>query len=196
MNLIHLDDLACEGRHTLEVNQVSRLAELVKCSLTIQHGCTTLKAVLVKTVFVGLHRLLELLRDGCLSSDLCCGHLSFLLLAGGCELFGSLVGFISYDKRVELLVRLHTQELVLLALSYLKQLFNLLLLAHVCLLLLLFELLLFESLFLEKLLLFFKFGKQFVIALMESTLFTMVDRDDKRRCWLLQNRRFGDNFSP
>ena len=59
------------------------------------------------------------------------------------------MALVSNDQRVQLLVRLHTQQLVLLPLSELKQFFDLLLLLHLRLLLLLLQLLLLQLLALQ-----------------------------------------------
>jgi len=49
------------------------------------------------------------------------------------------VGLIRNDQSIQLLVRLHSKQLILLSLCEMQQFFNLLLLAHLSLLLLLFE---------------------------------------------------------
>lgn len=66
------------------------------------------------------------------------------------------VRLISDYQGVQLLVRLHPEQLVLFPLCKVKQLLNLLLLLHLSLLLLLLELMLFKSPFLELSLLFFE----------------------------------------
>ena len=59
------------------------------------------------------------------------------------------MSFIRDDQRIELLVWLQAQKLILLSLSEVKKLLYLLLLTHLCLLLLLFEIVLLESVPLE-----------------------------------------------
>ena len=59
------------------------------------------------------------------------------------------MSFIRDDQRIELLVWLQAQKLILLSLSEVKKLLYLFLLAHLCLLLLLFEIVLLESVPLE-----------------------------------------------
>ena len=59
------------------------------------------------------------------------------------------MSFIGDYQRIELLVWLQAQKLILLSLSEVKKLLYLFLLAHLCLLLLLFEIVLLESVPLE-----------------------------------------------
>lgn len=84
-------------------------------------------------------------------------------------------------QRVEFLIWLDSEQLVLLALSYLQQLLNLFLLAHLGLLLLLLEVLLLNLFLLNLFLLLFQLGKPLAVPLVQLAFLAVVNRDNKHR---------------
>ena len=91
----------------------------------------------------------------------------------------SQVRLVRDNERVQVLVGLHTKELVLLALGDLQQLLDLLLLAHLSLLLLLFQLLFNQALLLNQPLLSLDLSQPRIVSLMHIAAFAMVDCDEE-----------------
>ena len=95
------------------------------------------------------------------------------------------MALVSDDERVELLVRLHAQQLVVLALRELQQLLDLLLLAHLGLLLLLAQFLFFDLAALDLALLFLIFDQPLVVVVVQLAAFAVLDGDDEHGCLAL-----------
>ena len=94
--------------------------------------------------------------------------------------------FICDNQSIELLIRLNPLELILLPLSKLQQFFDLLLMLHMDLLLLLLQVLLFHTFFLQLFLFFFKLWQILIVFLMEFA-FAAVFYCNKED-WLLRWR--------
>ena len=178
------DWLILERRHALQVKAIS-----ISFVLALRHSCKTsslllLQKQLLRLLFLpvdeGLGRrcLLLSIGDGLVCVQLLLHDFTHgEKLASCCSFFGLFVRLIGDDQCIQLLVRLDAEKLVLFPLGNLEQFLDLLLLAHVRLLLLLLQLLFFKALLFNHLLLFFKLGEPLAILLMQLAILFRVDGD-------------------